>query len=225
MKNEKINVLRQGINGSLIKINSFLIILLLIITTMTYAKTPVPGQDTYISTVTNEFKELKKNLNEKERKNWEYKWDDISSNILSKIKEIKSFDNVLSSQPDYKKLQEIMPYSFFRDVGLVELQQKTKTTEELGNQLFFQKYNKELLPIINTIEKELTSLENNDGALTLQSKLTEYFTVKRQVERLKDNIPIKTRYEFRPQANVWDDSPQLVEAFVLHDWLFQILKT
>ena len=70
----------------------------------------------------------------------------------------------------------------------------------------------------------MKSLQNSQGTLQLQDKLTEYFKIQRIITDRFSNLPVKTSYKFQPQENAWDINPKLIKDFVLHDWIAAMKK-
>jgi len=186
--------------------------LLLVIAANTHA------QDQYISSVDQEFEKLESLLNKAERVNWDSRFQDARMAVIKKTEEMESINNYLKSRSDYEEIKSVRAFSYLKEVNYASLESKTNLVEELGRFLFEHKLQAEVIPLTVAIEKELEGMQNAQGALQLQSKLVEYFKIKRQIEVLSNNVSIKTEYQFRPQENAWDSDPKLVKTFILHDW-------
>ena len=177
------------------------------------------ANDSYLLSVEKQFESLLEKLQDKEQKEWRKKASIETMKCFNKSEELTQVRDYILSQPDSENLAEILSFSYSADYMQYTLQSKTKLTNDLGTFVIKSFMTSQIEPVTKAIEIELVSLQNANGALTLQNKLSNFLSLQRLITKKFLHPPILESYEYRPMENAWDDKPALKGKFILYDWI------
>lgn len=176
------------------------------------------GVEAYLKTADKQFESLLELLPEDEKSKWKQRKFEEAMDYSRKLDELEKTHEFIRSQSDSSGIDGVLAFSFMADANLYKLDLKTALVNDLGLHIYRSFENNNLNPLRKAIEAELVGLQNASGALQLQSQLTRYFKLQREIEEISKNPPIKIVLEYKPQDNAWDSDPELVKRYVLFDW-------
>jgi|UPI00031C929F hypothetical protein len=182
------------------------------------------GSEAYLNAAEKQFESLLELLPEDEKREWKHRDFEEVMDYSNKLDELKKTAEYIRNQSDSSDVDGILAFSFLADAIQYELDLKTSLVNDLGLHLYRSYEINNVNPVRKAIEAELVALQNASGALQLQSKLTKYFKLQREIAELSKNPPTKMTLEYRPQDNAWDSDPELVKKYVLFDWLSALSK-
>ncbi len=173
----------------------------------------------FLLQVDSDFEIILNELSKDERKTWLDQSIEITNKVSKFIDEQDELENYFKAEGVYDKYKSTLPFTYLKNYYSIKLDMKTNLVEKVGEYSFNKYYENNVKILLNEIELELTNLQNSQGALQLQTKLTQYFKVKRSVDLLLENPPIKVEYEYKPASSAWDTEPLLLKKYVLYDWI------
>ncbi|MFM1641634.1 hypothetical protein [Aeromonas salmonicida] len=177
------------------------------------------GSEAFLNTAEKQFESLLELLPDDEKSKWKQREFEEIMDYSQRLNKLKETHDLLRNQSDYNDMYDVLAFSYLANANRYKLDSKVALVNDLGLQLYRAYETNNLNPLRKTIEEELVGLQNTSGALQLQSQLTKYFKLQREIEELLKNPPIKMELEYRPQDNAWDSDPELVKKYVLFDWL------
>ena len=180
------------------------------------------ANDAYLGQAERQFESLLEMLTDDEKSDWKHRSFDEVMEHSNKLDELEKAQEYIRSRRNAEGIESILAYSYLAESMEHKLRSKTKLTNDLGRHIYTSLVTEKVEPIKKAIEIELVGLQNASGAIKLQSRLTEYFSIQRRLAKRASDPPVLLAYEYRPKSNVWDDTPSLVENFILYDWVSAI---
>jgi hypothetical protein len=182
----------------------------------------VLANDAYLGQAEKQFESLLEMLTDDEKSNWKHRSFEEVMELSKKLKELDKRQEYIRSRRNSKDIEGILAFSYLADAMEYKLRSRTKLTNDLGSHIYTSLIAEKVEPVKKAIELELVGLQNANGTIQLQSKLTEYFSIQRRLDKRASAPPVLRAYEYRPKSSAWDNTPSLVDKFILYDWVSAI---
>ncbi|EGQ8042944.1 hypothetical protein HJA73_004516 [Vibrio alginolyticus] len=182
-------------------------------------------QDDYLEKLDQQYQALLEYLSEEDKGYWESKHFEITIKAAKIHSDYDEMVAYFKSTGEYDDLFErTLLSSSVKKSRHSRLDSKTTIVEELGRLVFKKYYDDHILSMLNMVELELSSLQNAQGAIQLQTKLVDYFSLRREINELYESPIVLGSIAYEPPSYVIaTDSDGLIRQQA-HDWIGSIAK-
>jgi hypothetical protein len=178
--------------------------------------------DAFSEQAKSEFNSLLRSAAPDRRGFWQSRYQKAFETFLAKSRELQSTSEMLSRQTNGKELTSVFAYEYLNTIRELQLKQNTMLVEDLGRELLNAKADRQIIPLVASIEAQIAAMAGKPEHRNLQGTIVSFRESKRAISGLEGSTPIKARYLFEPRANAYA-SPERKTEYIIHDWNASIL--
>ena len=149
---------------------------------------------------------------------WNQRSTDALKKYNAKSKELQATSEILGREPNAKELQQTFAFKYVNEINEVNLDETTPLVEDLGRELLNDRVASLLMPKVKDIEGQFATFQGKTQTHSVQQSYADFLQLKRRMDRLEADAPLKETYIFEPKAKAYSSEPIKRVVYTIHDW-------
>jgi hypothetical protein len=154
---------------------------------------------------------------------WRAKKSEAFDKIQDKFREMEGLKKSLQRLPNWKEMEEIFPFIYLNSISEIQFELYENLIQAFGEDLVRHKANTDIVPLIDKLERSITSMKNPASREAQLQNLTTVLEARRLATRIGQEAPVMYVSKFSPRNSVFS-TPYKNREFVIRDWAVTLAK-